>query len=60
MIAYYATLHLLQLQSQAFIDLTRGLVSNLGISVEVYKESLRKAYELNLLREDEYSFLNIM
>ncbi|MEM3349420.1 MAG: hypothetical protein QXZ23_03645 [Saccharolobus sp.] len=53
-------MHLLQLQSQAFIDLTRGLVSNLGISVEVYKESLRKAYELNLLREDEYSFLNIM
>ncbi|QXJ28603.1 hypothetical protein J5U23_01472 [Saccharolobus shibatae B12] len=43
-------MHLLQLQSQAFIDLTRRLLTNLGISVEVYKESLRKISELNLLR----------
>ncbi|WP_338602658.1 HepT-like ribonuclease domain-containing protein [Sulfolobus tengchongensis] len=57
-ITYYATLHLLQVQAQAFIDLVRRILSNMGITTDSYKESIKKLFELNLITEGEYSFLS--
>jgi len=57
-ITYQATLHMLQIQAQALIDLIRRLLSNMGITADSYKESVRKLFENKLLTEEEFRFLN--
>ncbi|MGC9106114.1 MAG: type VII toxin-antitoxin system HepT family RNase toxin [Thermoprotei archaeon] len=52
-----AVLHLLQLHSQVFIDIAQTLLSNMGQSVEGYRDSIRKLKELKLIDEDEMRFL---
>jgi len=57
-ITYQATLHMLQVQAQALIDLIRRLLSNMGISTDSYRESVKKLFENKLVTEEEFRFLN--
>jgi len=57
-ITYQATLHMLQVQAQALIDLVRRLLSNMGIATDSYRESVRKLFENKLVTEEEFRFLN--
>ena len=53
----FAILHLLQVQAQSFIDLVQTLISNMGISSQGYRDSIRKLYEKNLITAEERDFL---
>ncbi|BDC18658.1 HepT-like ribonuclease domain-containing protein [Acidianus sp. HS-5] len=53
----FAVLHLLQVQARAFIDLAQTLLSNMGVSTQGYRESIRKLFENNLLTAEERDFL---
>ncbi|MFP3164219.1 MAG: HepT-like ribonuclease domain-containing protein [Acidianus hospitalis] len=53
----FAILHLLQVQAQSFIDLVQTLLSNMGISSQGYRDSIRKLYEKNLITAEERDFL---
>jgi len=57
-ITYQATLHMLQIQAQALIDLIRRLLSNMGIATDSYRESIKKLFENKLVSEEEFHFLN--
>ncbi|WP_170254159.1 DUF86 domain-containing protein [Acidianus ambivalens] len=53
----YAVLHLLQVQAQSFINLVQTLLSNMGISSQGYRDSIRKLFEKNLITVEERDFL---
>jgi len=57
-ITYQATLHMLQIQAQALIDLIRRLLSNMGITTDSYRESVKRLFENKLVSEEEFHFLN--
>jgi Uncharacterized conserved protein len=54
----FAILYLLQVQARSFIDLVQTLLSNMGISSQGYRDSIRKLYEKNLITAEERDFFN--
>lgn len=53
-----AALHALQIQAQIFLDIVQRLLSNMGISTEGYKESIRRLKEKGIINDREEKFLN--
>ncbi|GAB6943748.1 DUF86 domain-containing protein [Vulcanisaeta sp. JCM 14467] len=55
-----ASIHALQVQAQAFIDLCQRLLSNMGIVVEGYSGIARRLREAGLITGDEESFVRAL
>ncbi|BCU69579.1 type VII toxin-antitoxin system HepT family RNase toxin [Stygiolobus caldivivus] len=53
-----AVLHGLQVQAQIVLDILQRLLSNMGISAEEYKDSVKRLREKGLISGDEEKFLN--
>ncbi|BAB65798.1 type VII toxin-antitoxin system HepT family RNase toxin [Sulfurisphaera tokodaii] len=53
-----AILHGLQIQAQIVLDILQRLLSNMGMSAEGYKDSVRKLREKGIINDEEEKFLN--
>ncbi|BBD73383.1 hypothetical protein HS1genome_1772 [Sulfodiicoccus acidiphilus] len=53
-----AILHGLQIQARVVLDTLQRLLSNMGISTEGYRDSVRKLREKGVIGGDEERFLN--
>jgi uncharacterized protein YutE (UPF0331/DUF86 family) len=53
---YYAALHLLQIQTQALIDIVTRATSILGLEAEGYIDAGYKLRQADILNDDEFKF----
>lgn len=53
-----AILHGLQIQAQIVLDILQRLLSNMGMSAEGYRDSVRKLREKGIMNDEEEKFLN--